>query len=80
MHPTLMTMIADDRAASLRAAAPSQRRGTVIRAGTRRFRGLRRPRRTARVAHAEPAPRGEAFSTATVETPPRQARHVTVQG
>jgi hypothetical protein len=51
MHPTLMTMIADDRAASLRAAAPSQRRGTVVRGGARRFFSLRRPRRAARLAH-----------------------------
>ena len=51
MHPTLMTMIADDRAQSLRFAAES-RRGTVVRAGTRRFFVFRRPRRTARVAAA----------------------------
>ena len=51
MHPTLMTMIADDRAATLRAAAPSQRRGTVVRSRARRLFTLRRPRRAARVAH-----------------------------
>ena len=51
MHPTLMTMIADDRAQGLRSAAES-RRGRVVRAGHRRFFGFRRPRRTARVAHA----------------------------
>jgi hypothetical protein len=50
MHPTLMTMIADDRAQGLRSAAEA-RRGRVIRAGTRRFFVFRRPRRTARVAH-----------------------------
>jgi hypothetical protein len=51
MHPTLMTMIADDRAQSLRSSAES-RRGRVVRSGTRRFFILRRrPRRTARVAH-----------------------------
>jgi hypothetical protein len=51
MHPTLMTMYAEARTESLRAAADS-RRGTVVRAGTRRFFVFRRPRRTARVAHA----------------------------
>jgi hypothetical protein len=51
MHPTLMTMYADARAESLRAGADS-RRGTVARAGTRRFFVFRRPRRTARVAPA----------------------------
>jgi hypothetical protein len=51
MHPTVMTMIADDRAVGLRRAADS-RRGRPVRAGTRRFFVFRRPRRTARVAHA----------------------------
>jgi hypothetical protein len=51
MHPTLMTMIADDRAQGLRSAADA-RRGRVLRGGTRRFFVFRRPRRTARVAHA----------------------------
>ena len=51
MHPTLMSMIADDRAQGLRSAAES-RRGRVVRAGHRRFFVFRRPRRTARVAHA----------------------------
>jgi hypothetical protein len=51
MHPTLMTIIADDRAKDLRSAAES-RRGRVVRSGTRRFFILpRRPRRSARVAH-----------------------------
>jgi len=52
MHPTLMTMFAEDRARSLRSAAES-RRGRVVRSGARRFLVLpRRPRRSARVAHA----------------------------
>ena len=50
MHPTLMTMLAEDRASQLRSAA--QRRGRLSRAGTRRLFVFRRPRRTARVAHA----------------------------
>jgi hypothetical protein len=51
MHPTLMSMIADDRAQGLRSAAQS-RRGRVVSSGTRRLFVFRRPRRTARVAHA----------------------------
>jgi hypothetical protein len=52
MHPTLMTMFADERARELRSTA-AQRRGRVIRGGaTRRFFAFRRPRRAARVAHA----------------------------
>jgi hypothetical protein len=51
MHPTLMTMIADDRAQGLRSAA-EPRRGRVVRTGQRRFFVFRRPRRSARVAHA----------------------------
>jgi hypothetical protein len=51
MHPTLMTMLAEDRAQGLRRAADARRR-VVIRAGERRFFVFRRPRRTARVAHA----------------------------
>ncbi len=51
MHPTLMTMYAEARTEALRATAEA-RRGTVVRAGTRRFFVFRRPRRTARVAHA----------------------------
>ena len=50
MHPALMTMYAEARADSLRASAADSRRGTVVRAGTRRFFVFRRPRRTARVA------------------------------
>jgi hypothetical protein len=52
MHPTLMTMFADQRAQDLRSTA-AQRRGRVIRGGARRhFFAFRRPRRSARVAHA----------------------------
>jgi hypothetical protein len=52
MHPTLMTMYADARAESLRATADS-RRGRLVPSGPRRFLFLpRRPRRSARVAHA----------------------------
>ena len=51
MHPTLMTMYAEARTESLRATADS-RRGTLVRSGTRRFFVFRRPRHTARVAHA----------------------------
>jgi hypothetical protein len=52
MHPTLMTMFADERARDLRSAA-TQRRGRVLRGGgQRRFLSFRRPRRTARAAHA----------------------------
>jgi hypothetical protein len=52
MHPTLMTIIADDRAQTLRSVAES-RRGTLVRRGSRRFSlRSRRPRRSARVAHA----------------------------
>jgi hypothetical protein len=52
MHPALMTMYADARAESLRAAAADSRRGTLVRSGTRRFFVFRRPRHTARVVHA----------------------------
>jgi hypothetical protein len=51
MHPALMSMYADARSKSLRADAES-RRGAVVRAGTRRFFVFRRPRHSARVAHA----------------------------
>ena len=51
MHPTLMTMIADDRAQGLRSAAES-RRGRVVRTGQPPVLRFRRPRRSARVAHA----------------------------
>ena len=52
MHPTLMTMFADEHAQDLRSEA-TQRRSRVTRnGGHRRFFSFRRPRRTARVAHA----------------------------
>ena len=51
MHPTLMTMYRR-RARGEPARRRRSRRGTVVRAGTRRFFVFRRPRRTARVAHA----------------------------
>jgi hypothetical protein len=50
MHPTLMTMFADEHAQDLRSEA-TRRRGRVIRS-QRRFFSFRRPRRAARVAHA----------------------------
>jgi hypothetical protein len=52
MHPTLMTMIATDRAIDLRCAADQRRRGRQARARGRRFPTLRIPRRAARIAHA----------------------------
>jgi hypothetical protein len=53
MHPTLMTMIATDRAIDLRCAADERRRGRQARAThARRFPTLRIPRRAARIAHA----------------------------
>jgi hypothetical protein len=52
MHPTLMTLIADDRALDLRCAAAEARRGRLARTRTRRLISLRLPRRAARVAHA----------------------------
>ena len=51
MHPTLMTMFADERALALRNTADSQRRSRLARDSSRRFFTLRLPRRTARVAH-----------------------------
>jgi hypothetical protein len=51
MHPTLMTMFADQHAQDLRSAA-TQRRRRAIRVGHRRFFSFRRPPRAARVAHA----------------------------
>jgi hypothetical protein len=52
MHPTVMTMIADDRAQDLRRAAAARRRGRLARRDSRRFFALRLPRRAARVAPA----------------------------
>jgi hypothetical protein len=52
MHPTLMTMIANDRAIDLRCAADERRRGRQAKAPARRFPALRIPRRAARIAHA----------------------------
>jgi hypothetical protein len=52
MHPTLMTLIADDRALDLRSTAAERRRGRVARSRARRVFSLRLPRRAARVAHA----------------------------
>jgi hypothetical protein len=49
MHPTVMTMIAEERALDLRCAATVRRRGRLSRARVRRGFTLRRPRR---VAHA----------------------------
>jgi hypothetical protein len=52
MHPTLMTMFADEHAQDLRSEA-TRRRSRVLRGdGQRRFFAFRRPRRAARVAHA----------------------------
>ena len=48
MHPTVMTMIADERALDLRCAAADQRRGRLARAHLRRVFALRRRR----LAHA----------------------------
>ena len=48
MHPTVMSMIADDRAKDLRA----HRRGRVIRGDSRRFFAFRLARRGARIAQA----------------------------
>jgi hypothetical protein len=52
MHPTLMTMIANDRAIDLRCAADAHRRGRLAQPRTRRFPALRIPRRAPRIAHA----------------------------
>jgi hypothetical protein len=52
MHPTLMTMFADEHVQDLRSAATQRRRGAIRGGSQRRFFGFRRPRRAARVAHA----------------------------
>jgi hypothetical protein len=48
MHPTVMTMLAEERALDMRCAATQQRRGRLARARMRRVFTLRRPR----LAHA----------------------------
>jgi len=52
MHPTLMTLIADDRAQDLRCAAIASRRGRLARGRSRRVFSVLRARRAARLAHA----------------------------
>jgi hypothetical protein len=52
MHPTVMTMIATDRATDLRSAADERRRNRVAKVPSRRFPSLRIPGRGPRVAHA----------------------------
>jgi hypothetical protein len=52
MHPTLMTMFADERAQDLRSAATERRRGAIRGDGHRRFFTFRRARRASKVAHA----------------------------
>jgi hypothetical protein len=44
MHPTVMTMIAEDRALDLRCTASTKRRGRLARARTRRVFALNLPR------------------------------------
>ena len=52
MHPTLMTMFAEEHVQGLRSEA-TQRRSRVLRGGGHhRFFAFRLPRRSARVAHA----------------------------
>ena len=51
MHPTLMTLIADDRAQDLRCAAVEHRRGRLALGRSRRVITLLRGRRAARLAH-----------------------------
>jgi hypothetical protein len=50
MHPTVMTMIAEDRALDLRCTASARRRGRLARAHVRRVfaLNLHRPRRFTR--------------------------------
>ena len=50
MHPTVMTMIAEERALDLRCAATAKRRGRLARARERRVFILNRPRRFTRAA------------------------------
>ena len=51
MHPLLATMIANTQARDMRTAADARRRGRIGRPEPRRI-TFRRPRRTARIAHA----------------------------
>ena len=44
MHPTVMTMLAEERTLDLRSTASSQRRGRLARAHVRRVFALRRAR------------------------------------
>ncbi len=51
MHPTVMTIIAEERALDLRCSASAKRRGRLARArGVRRVFSLNRPRRYTRAA------------------------------
>jgi hypothetical protein len=51
MHPTLMTMIAEDRSHELRSAAATHRRGRLSRTRARRRFLPHLPRRATQVAH-----------------------------
>jgi hypothetical protein len=44
MHPTVMTMLAEERSLDMRCAASTQRRGRLARAHVRRVFALRRAR------------------------------------
>jgi hypothetical protein len=50
MHPTVMTIIAEERALDLRCSASAKRRGRLARARVRRVFSLNRPRRFTRAA------------------------------
>jgi hypothetical protein len=52
MHPTVMTIIAGDRALDLRCAAQTHRRSRLARPRATRFLKLRIGRRASRIAHA----------------------------
>ena len=52
MHPTLMTMFAEERALELRCAADARRRGRLSRTRSRRRFLPHLPRRATQVAHA----------------------------
>jgi hypothetical protein len=51
MHPTLMTLIAEDRAVELRCTAVQRRRGRLSRTRARRRFLPHLPRRATQVAH-----------------------------